>query len=597
MATHDIIVAGGGHAGCEAALAAARLGKKTLLITMSRDSLARMSCNPAIGGLAKGHMVREIDALGGEMAKITDQTGIQFRMLNRSKGPAVWGPRAQSDKHAYAQAMRRVVEHQPGLEIFEGIVEEILVTGQAVAGVRCQDGNSFTASAVIVTTGTFLRGLMHTGGSTASGGRVGEKSAEGLSKNLLALGLELGRLKTGTPPRLLKDSIDFSKTEIQHGDDEEFFFSYESKHRPMPQVPCHITYTGEKTHQVIRDNLHRSPLYSGKIKGIGPRYCPSIEDKVMRFADKERHQLFLEPEGLNTKEIYLNGASTSLPADVQQKIIHSIAGLEQAVMLRAGYAVEYDFVLTYQTAISMECKKVKGLYFAGQINGTSGYEEAAAQGLMAGINAALQSSGHAPLLLGREEAYIGVLLDDLVTKCPREPYRMFTSRAEYRLILRQDNADMRLTPYGYSIGLISKARYALFEEKREAVQQEISRLKKTYRAGKSLAEILRQPEMTYADLNSDGLHNRDMEFQVEANIKYEGYIQRQQDQINKFRRLEDKKIPDWVNYDQIKALKTEAKKRLSEIKPASLGQASRISGVTPADINVLMVSLQKGQRS
>ncbi len=595
MSDYDIIVAGAGHAGCEAALAAARLGKRTLLITMSRDSIARMSCNPAIGGLAKGHLVREIDALGGEMGKITDQTGIQFRMLNRSKGPAVWGPRAQSDKHAYAQAMRRVVEHQQGLEIFEGIVEEILADGQRVAGLRCQGGSTFTAQAVILTTGTFLRGLMHTGDATAPGGRVGEKSAEGLSKNLIALGLELGRLKTGTPPRLLRDSIDFSKTEIQHGDDEEFFFSYETTHRPMPQAPCYITYTGEKTHQVIRDNLHRSPLYSGKIKGIGPRYCPSIEDKVMRFADKDRHQLFLEPEGLDTKEIYMNGASTSLPADVQEKIIHSIAGLEQAVMLRAGYAVEYDFVLTYQTSPSLECKKVKGLYFAGQINGTSGYEEAAAQGLMAGINASLKLNGQATLLLGREEAYIGVLLDDLVSKCPREPYRMFTSRAEYRLILRQDNADMRLTPYGHGIGLISKERYAAFEVKREAVQTEISRLKTTFRGGKSLAEILRQPEMNYADLISDRLKNRDMEFQVEANIKYEGYIHRQQDQIDKFKRLEDKKIPEWVNYDQIKALKTEAKKNLSEVKPVSLGQASRISGVTPADINVLMVWLQKAK--
>ncbi len=594
MNSHDIVVVGAGHAGCEAALAAARMGKKTLLITMTRDAIARMSCNPAIGGLAKGHLVREIDALGGEMGKITDLTGIQFRMLNRSKGPAVWGPRAQSDKAAYSKAMRKVVEAQKGLDIHEGLADEIVLSNGFISGLRTKDGEFFSAKAVILTTGTFLRGIMHTGDSTMAGGRVGEKAAERLSASLACLGLELGRLKTGTPPRLLKDSIDFSKTEIQHGDKEPFFFSYESTSRPMPQMPCHITYTNQNTHDVIRSSLHRSPLYSGKIKGIGPRYCPSIEDKVVRFGDKERHQLFLEPEGIDTKEIYVNGASTSLPADVQEKIIHSIPGLESAVMLRPGYAVEYDFVLTYQTSPSLECKKVANLFLAGQINGTSGYEEAAAQGLMAGINAVLKLDNKPPFILGRNEAYIGVLIDDLVTKCPREPYRMFTSRAEYRLLLRQDNADHRLTPYGHELGLISESRYNGFMIKQHRIKEEINRLKTTYRGSKSLANILKQPETTYHELLANENGYDEGAFQIEAEIKYEGYISRQQDQIDKFKRLESKAIPQWIDYEKIKALKTEARRKLKEVNPVSLGQASRIAGVTPADISLLMVWIEKG---
>ncbi len=595
MNEYDVIVVGGGHAGCEAALAAARMGKKTLLLTMSRDAIARMSCNPAIGGLAKGHLVREIDALGGEMGKIADQTGIQFRMLNRSKGPAVWGPRAQSDKLAYANAMQKVIEAQDGLDICEDSAEDILIRDGKVYGLRCKSGEQLLCKTMILTTGTFLRAVMHTGFNTEEGGRVGEKAAAGLSNSLSSLGLELGRLKTGTPPRLARESIDFSKTEMQHGDEQPFYFSYESNSWPMPQVPCHITYTNQDTHQVIRDNLHQSPLYSGKIKGIGPRYCPSIEDKVVRFADKLRHQIFLEPEGIDRREIYVNGASTSLPSDVQEKIMRTIPGLENMVMLKAGYAVEYDFVLTYQTSPSMQCKRIENLFLAGQINGTSGYEEAAAQGLMAGINACHKIDGKDPFILSRDEAYIGVLIDDLVTKCPREPYRMFTSRAEYRLLLRQDNADMRLTPYGFELGLISRERNERFQIKRERIAKEINRLKGTYKGSKSLAELLRQPEMHYNDLIPEPDRYNDGSFQIESEIKYEGYIGRQQEQVEKFKRLEDKKIPEWVDYNEIRSLKTEAKRRLSEVKPVSLGQASRIAGVTPADVSLLLVWMQKGR--
>ncbi len=596
MNEYDIIVVGGGHAGCEAALAAARMGRKTLLLTMSRDAIARMSCNPAIGGLAKGHLVREIDALGGEMGKIADRTGIQFRMLNRSKGPAVWGPRAQSDKLAYANAMQKVIQTQDELDICEDSAEELLIRDGKVYGLRCKSGEQLLCKVLILTTGTFLRAVMHTGFNTEEGGRVGEKAAAGLSHSLSDLGLELGRLKTGTPPRLARDSIDFSKTEMQHGDDEPFYFSYESNSWPMPQVPCYITYTNQDTHQVIRDNLHQSPLYSGKIKGIGPRYCPSIEDKVVRFADKLRHQIFLEPEGIDSREIYVNGSSTSLPADVQEKIMRTIPGLENMIMLRAGYAVEYDFVLTYQTSPSMQCKKIENLFLAGQINGTSGYEEAAAQGLMAGINACHKIDGKEPFILSRDEAYIGVLIDDLVTKCPREPYRMFTSRAEYRLLLRQDNADMRLTPYGFELGLISRERNERFQVKRDRIGEEIKRLKGSYKGGKSLAELLRQPEMHYNDVIPENDRYKEGSFQIEAEIKYEGYIGRQQEQVAKAKRLEDKKIPEWVDYNQIMSLKTEAKRRLTEVKPVSLGQASRIAGVTPADVSLLLVWIQKGNR-
>jgi len=597
MDTFDIIVVGGGHAGCEAALVAACMGKKTLLVTMSQESIARMSCNPAIGGLAKGHLVREIDALGGWMGKIADRTGIQFRMLNKSKGPAVWGPRAQSDKEAYSRMMREVITRQDRLSVVEGIAENILVKQGSVVGLVMKGGAKYFARAIILTTGTFLRGLMHTGDETKIGGRIGEPSAEALSENLRKLGLELGRLKTGTPPRLHRDSIDFSKTQIQYGDEEKFFFSYESTDWPMPQVPCHILYTNLGTHKIIRDNLHRSPLFSGKIKGIGPRYCPSIEDKAVRFAEKDRHQLFLEPQGIDSQEIYVNGASSSLPADVQEQIIHSLDGLQHAKIIKYGYAVEYDFVFTHQTTGSLECKRIKNLFFAGQINGTSGYEEAAAQGLMAGINAVLSLLGKEPFVLRRDEAYIGVLIDDLVTKCPTEPYRMFTSRAEYRLLLRQDNADMRLTPYGYSLGLISKDRFKHLNDKRDRVSNEIQRLKTSHKGSKSLASMLRQPEMHYRDVVDQSTLTTDEKFQVEAEIKYEGYIEKEKVLIERFKRLEGKKIPPSVDYDKIKTLKTEARKKLTHVRPASLGQASRIAGVTPADISILMVWLEREHKS
>jgi len=599
MNSYDILIVGGGHAGCEAALAAARMGKKTLLITMSKESIARMSCNPAIGGLAKGHLVREIDALGGEMGKIADQTGIQFRMLNRSKGPAVWGPRAQSDKAEYAKAMRTVVEKQNSLYVFEGLADEILLEGNHLRGLRTKDGEQFLAKAIILTTGTFLRGIMHTGNDIAVGGRFGENAAEGLSGNLLGLGLELARLKTGTPPRLLRESIDFSKAEAQHGDNEPFFFSYESSLWPMPQVPCYITYTNEKTHRVIQDNLHRSPLYSGKIKGIGPRYCPSIEDKVVRFADKARHQIFLEPEGLNSKEIYVNGASTSLPADVQEKIIHSIHGLEDAVMLRAGYAVEYDFILTYQTSPSMECKKIPNLFLAGQINGTSGYEEAAAQGLMAGINAALKLDGKEPILLSRDEAYIGVLIDDLVTKCPREPYRMFTSRAEHRLVLRQDNADKRLMNYGYELGLITKEQFEKFFKKQESIERWIETIKNRRFQQVPMDQYLRRSEVNLKDvlgIMNEEIGDSNIENQVEAEIKYAGYIQREAGAINRMKQYDEKKIPISLSFQEVKGLGREAREKLEKVKPLSLGQASRISGVTPCDISLLAVYIEKLKR-
>lgn len=592
---YDIIVVGAGHAGCEAALAASRMGKKTALFTISIDTVAQMSCNPAIGGLAKGHIVKEIDALGGEMAKVTDRSSIQFRMLNRSKGPAVWAPRAQADKRVYATEMRNVIEKQDNLDLKEGLVEEILVENNKVTGVVTKSGERYLARSVIITTGTFLNGLIHIGLKSFPGGRAGEIPSKTLSESLRKAGFQLGRLKTGTPPRVKKNSIDFSKTEVQNGD-EPIPFSYFSNDVTLPQVPCYVTYTTIETKKIILENLDKSPLYSGVIVGVGPRYCPSIEDKVMKFADKERHQIFLEPEGLGSEEYYINGASTSLPEDVQEKIIHSIVGLENAKIMRPAYAIEYDYANPTQLNPTLETKLIEGLYFAGQINGTSGYEEAAAQGLMAGINAALKLDNKGPFILNRSEAYIGVLIDDLVTKGTTEPYRMFTSRAEYRLLLRQDNADIRLMEYGYRFGLIDENMYQRLCVKRQCLN-ELLAMRKTATAeqiqGKCENKLAGLEHINeYLDEKRKRKFIDEVVQQYEIDTKYKGYIKRQYEQIDKFKRLEDKKIPANFDFSAIKGLKKESREKLIKVKPVSVGQASRISGITPADISILIVWLE-----
>jgi tRNA uridine 5-carboxymethylaminomethyl modification enzyme len=605
-----VVVIGGGHAGIEAAAAASRLGCDTLLLTQNLDTIGQMSCNPAVGGLAKGHMVREIDALGGLMGENTDATGIQFRMLNANKGPSVRAPRAQSDKKAYQFRMKEVLESTPRLALLQGNVAKILVDGDGACGVETNLGLRLKAKSVVVTTGTFMRGLLHVGLQNVAGGRMGDAPST-LSDDLRALGFEVGRFKTGTPCRLNGRSIDFSQCERQDGDEPPPRFSYtEGEIRGGPpftlnrgldgmfhveQIPCWITATTNKTHDIIRGNLDKSPMYSGKIEGVGPRYCPSIEDKVVRFAEKERHQLFLEPEGRQTHEYYVNGVSTSLPFEVQYAFIRTIPGLENAEIIRPGYAVEYDFCPPTQLRVTLETKLIPGLFFAGQINGTSGYEEAAAQGLIAGTNAALRLQGKKEFILGREEAYIGVLIDDLVTKGTQEPYRMFTSRAEYRLLLRQDNADLRLTRKGHDAGLVSDERRKQVEAKQEQIDAAKREAASVRLDGQRLDQLLRRPEFDSYDVPVDLIarYGRQIWEQVETDAKYEGYIRRQEGAIAKAHRAESRFLPAELDYGQIAGLRAEARQKLLKIRPATLGQAGRISGITPADIAVVTIFLEK----
>jgi tRNA uridine 5-carboxymethylaminomethyl modification enzyme len=610
---YDVIVIGAGHAGAEAALAAARMGCETLLLTMNLDTIGQMSCNPAIGGLAKGQIVREIDALGGEMGLNTDGTGIQFRMLNASKGASVRGPRAQCDKKAYQFRLKATCERQEHLDVKQGHIAEILEQNGQVTGVSTQLGVSYEGKSVVITTGTFLQGLMHVGLRNTPGGRMGD-SASGLSASLKSLGFELKRLKTGTPPRLLKKSIDFSAMDLQFGDTPPKPFSYLAdtlrKEKNdiftlnewrdgmfhVEQLPCAITYTTAQTHEIVRSNLDKSPLYCGRIEGVGPRYCPSLEDKVVRFADKDRHQLFLEPEGLHTDEYYINGCSTSLPFEVQLAFIRSIPGLERAEIMRAGYAVEYDFSPPTQLQASLETKRVRGLFFAGQLNGTSGYEEAAAQGLMAGINAARRVQDREPLILGRDQAYIGVLIDDLVTKGTEEPYRMFTSRAEHRLSLRHDNADLRLTAIGASIGLATPARSEKLRAKQHAVAEMRRRLQTVKHDGQPWLHLLKRPEISWSALPAVfQTSDSDVASQLETEIKYEGYLRREQAHIDRNRADEDRTIPGWIDFDAVPGLKAEARLKLKKIQPRTFGQAGRISGINPTDVALLQVHAKRGK--
>lgn len=615
---YDVIVIGAGHAGVEAGLASARMGAKTLMVTINLDMVAFMPCNPSVGGPAKGIVVREIDALGGEMGRNIDKTHIQMRMLNTGKGPAVRALRAQADKFLYQHEMKRTIENEPNMTLLQGMVEELIVEDYECKGVVTMTGAAYRAKTVVITTGTFLRGEIILGDLKYSSGPNNQQPSIRLSDHLHELGFDTVRFKTGTPPRVNSSTIDYSKTEIQPGDNVPRAFSYETTKYITDQLPCWLTYTNEHTHQLIDDNLHRSPMYSGMIKGTGPRYCPSIEDKVVRFHDKPRHQIFLEPEGRNTQEVYVQGLSTSLPEDVQQKILQTIPGLEKVQMMRAGYAIEYDSIVPTQLWPTLETKKIKNLYTAGQINGTSGYEEAAGQGLMAGINAACRALDKEEVILSRSDAYIGVLIDDLVTKGTNEPYRLLTSRAEYRLLLRHDNADLRLTDIGHKIGLISDDRYERFTAKKEAISGEKKRLEgirikptdetqavireaggSELKDGILAADLLKRPEMNYSHIKSlvpsEIELDSDVEEQVEIQVKYEGYIEKSLQQVDKMKKMENKRIPENIDYSAISGLASEARQKLIEVQPLSLAQASRISGVNPADISILLVYIEQGK--